>query len=345
MVKKLRFIDLGPASFIERDIEMLRSLKVKVKRTSYRSVKANVPGMLLVQLFTEPFRQWDCNALFVHFAGWHALVPLLWARLLSKRSVLFLHGTDCVSIKSIDYGNFRKQPLAWVTMTCYKLARVLAPVHETLVHRTDRFNDGVSTEQGVQRYCPSVSAEIHPIHHGFDPDRWPIGTSKDLDVVLTVGYSLHKDRVRLLKGIDLLISVAPYFPKHTFVIVGYVKRPDEQLPSNVEVHPSMDRESLILQYQRAGLYAQLSLSEGFGCALAEAMLCGCVPVVAAAGSLPSIVGNVGFVVNERSVGDLRKALVEAFTVISPSSAASARKRIVDAFPYAVREKGLEELIS
>ena len=65
----------------------------------------------------------------------------------------------------------------------------------------------------------------------------------------------------------------------------------------LEVAGFVSDESLDQLYARAKVYLQPSMHEGFGCSVAEAMLRNCVPVVAATGSLPEVVGRAGVYVD------------------------------------------------
>ena len=76
-------------------------------------------------------------------------------------------------------------------------------------------------------------------------------------------------------------------------------------------------------------------------ALAEAMACGCVPVVTDRGALPEVVGDTGFYV---PYGD-EKATAEGIkNALRSERGAIARKRIEDMFSLREREKGLMESI-
>ena len=61
------------------------------------------------------------------------------------------------------------------------------------------------------------------------------------------------------------------------------------------------------------------MSEGFGLALAEAMACGCVPIVSKVGILDFIAGDSGFVLEKHDIGLLKSIIgkaVESDIVIS-----------------------------
>ncbi|MRR10334.1 glycosyltransferase family 1 protein, partial [bacterium] len=112
-------------------------------------------------------------------------------------------------------------------------------------------------------------------------------------LVLTVCH-LKRDNVKR-KGLETFIAAARILPRYRFVIAGRdVDGTGAALrrgaPANLELSGHLEEPQLIEQMGRARVYAQLSAHEGFGCALAEAMLCGCVPVVTDRGSLPEVAG-------------------------------------------------------
>ena len=98
---------------------------------------------------------------------------------------------------------------------------------------------------------------------------------------------------------------------------------------------------MLKYYQRAKVYVQVSAHEGFGCSLAEAMLCECVPVVTNKGAIPEVVGDTGFYV---PYGDL-KATAEAIKeALKSDRGKEARERIKRMFPVEKREEKLVSLI-
>jgi glycosyltransferase involved in cell wall biosynthesis len=90
------------------------------------------------------------------------------------------------------------------------------------------------------------------------------------------------------------------------------------------------------------VYCQLSTHEGFGVALAEAMSCGCVPVVTRKYALPEVVGHTGFYVpynNAEATADIiRQALTS-------ENGLKARARIEKFFSSKAREKKLIREVS
>ena len=81
---------------------------------------------------------------------------------------------------------------------------------------------------------------------------------------------------------------------------------------NVEFTGWLSDEELHDRYRRAAVYVQVSRHEGFGLAVAEAMLAGCVPVVMDVTAMPEVVGDTGVLIDSQdpeAVADgVRRAL-------------------------------------
>ena len=341
----LLFFDRGDASYIRSDLHLLAG-PARVVRHSFRTRgRYSLPAVLLGQLMFCLRRMGECNAVFVHFAGWNALIPLALARLFGKRSVLFVHGSDAVSMPEIGYGQFRKWPLSWATACALRLARRLVAVDGSLLRSTNHYSGSIVRRQGVLHHVPDLRTPSSVLPHGFAPEAWPIGrVDRDIDL-LTVGGGLSSARVRAVKGVDLVIALARARPDLRVAVVGMSGPVSETLPTNLLVVPEVGPEALRAFYHRAKCYAQLSRSEGFGCALAEAMLSGCVPVVSNVGAMPTIVGDTGKVVDAPEVASVEMALRKALIMADTGDGRRARERVVQCYPMDARRRGLVELLT
>ncbi|MCB9170931.1 MAG: glycosyltransferase [Flavobacteriales bacterium] len=342
-MKRVLWIDKGDATFIRSDLDLLAE-HARIRRISfrYRGVRAGL--WLMFRMLTLWWNVAWSDVVIVQFGGWHGLPALFWARLLGRRSLLFLHGADCVAIPSIHYGNFSSPGQAWATRRCYRWASVLVPMHESLIERDDPFNDGEVHQQGIHVRDPRCRTPINVLHHGFDPGKWPLGRGERSGFI-TVALDAFAPRTHVLKGIDLVIAAAREMPEVPFTIIGASVPGMHALPKNLSVLPPMPQAELAHHYAGALGYLQLSLSEGFGCAMAEAMLCGCVPIVSAAGSLPDVSSGMGPVVRERSA----QAVVDAVRAVlggkEYASGIPPRTAIMERFPLSLRASLLIGLIS
>jgi glycosyltransferase involved in cell wall biosynthesis len=341
---RILFMDRGEASYIERDLLIL-SATASVTRYSFLARRPlALFGAWFKQLVLCMKELRRAHLLIVHFAGWNSILPVLMAKLFDRPSVLFLHGTDAVAIPEVDYGNFRKWPLSLVTELSLKWAARVVVVDDSLVFSRNGFFQGPSSEQGILQFVPELKTPVDVIPHGFDPDTWkPTFGYKDIDI-LTVGSGFEDSRLRKLKGVDRFLVAARLCPDLRFVIIGWDARETKDIPANVSILPKVCHGELPSYYQRSKCYAQLSLSEGFGCALVEAMFCGCVPVVNAVGAMPGIVAGQGVVLQTGSdsevVKGLRKALDSHAIGIGQEIAFHARRT----YPIALRRDRILDLV-
>ena len=96
---------------------------------------------------------------------------------------------------------------------------------------------------------------------------------------------------------------------------------------------------LLDAYSRAAVYVQASRHEGFGLAVAEAMLAGCVPVVMNVTAMPEVVGDAGVLIASQRPADVADGVRRALE-LGPGASAAARQRILTAFPMDRRREGI-----
>jgi glycosyltransferase involved in cell wall biosynthesis len=109
---------------------------------------------------------------------------------------------------------------------------------------------------------------------------------------------------------------------------------------NVDLRGWVEQSDLEELYRRASVYVQASWHEGFGMAIAEAMLAGCVPVVRTAGSMPEVVGDAGVLIDSSEPEAIADGVRRALT-LGEDGRRRARERIVEAFPLRARYDGIQ----
>jgi glycosyltransferase involved in cell wall biosynthesis len=159
---------------------------------------------------------------------------------------------------------------------------------------------------------------------------------------LTVGAI---DRTTLVqKGQIPFVDAARLLPDVRFTLAGkWLDESVEELRGrageNVEFTGWLSDADLHAAYRRAAVYVQASRHEGFGLAVAEAMLAGCVPVVMNVTAMPEVVGDAGVLIESQEpdevAGGVRRALE-----LGPDAAHRARERIVTEFPMDRRREGI-----
>ena len=256
------------------------------------------------------------------------LVGAALAALRGKPSVMITGGYDVADVPEIRYG-LRYHP--WRRF----LPPVVLRLATEIVANAEFSGDGVVRDFSVDR------GRVHVVYHGVDAARIPFGPGPRAPSVLTC--SLITGEYIPYKGLDTFVRAAALLPEVPFVHVGATKEEDAfarlkaMAPPNVHFRGFVSEAELLAEMGRAAVYAQLSAHEGFGVALAEAMLAGATPVVTRAGAIPEVAGPVAQYVD---YGDVEGTAAAIRRALAHPRAEEARARIIEQFPLARRREGV-----
>ena len=217
-----------------------------------------------------------------------------------------MHGAETCTIPEANYGLIRKWRLKWAVYISVKMATKVLPVSRHLMRGESLNDQGKTSPQGLFHYFPNLTVDYKVIPNGFDTNYW--SADPDVQRIQNLIIAVAKPSQFVHKGINMLIDAAKELTEYNFEIIGS-KGESYTCPDtpNVRVLPYMSAEKLRSRFQSAAIYIQPSYWEGFGCALCEAMLCGCYPIVSNACELPAIIGPFGTVMTDFS----KSALVQA----------------------------------
>jgi glycosyltransferase involved in cell wall biosynthesis len=258
------------------------------------------------------------------FALGHAAAAVMFSRWFRKGSVVVVGGWDVAAMPEIPYGAMRSARQRRRTTRTLNRATLVLAVSEASRKEALRW-----TERDIF---------VAPL--GVDTDFFsPIARARA--GVITVASFLHDQSVRT-KGVDVLLETARMLPDVPFVIVGRMSpgcsvRLRSTAPPNVRFTDWLDPGQLREEYRAAKVYAQLSAHESFGLALAEAMACGCVPVVSDRGSLPEVVGHAGLVA---PYGDTAAAAHAIRDALRSGEAGLARELVLRNYSLSLRRRRL-----
>ncbi|MEE9150814.1 MAG: glycosyltransferase family 4 protein [Thermoplasmata archaeon] len=320
MAKKRKILFIYPflASFIEKDLNILKE-EFEVVSFRYRG-KKDLFRLLRNLLSTEVNISW--------FSLGHATMAVLFSRIFGKKSIIIAGGWDVVFIPEIGYGAMKGRRIKKTRYALKRASKIIA-VSE-------------STKNWVLKWVDRD--DVITLYHGFDSEKFvPKGEKEDL--VVTVGKLTNQVTIRV-KGLETYVKAAELLPDVKFVLIGKHDPKIAEIwranaPPNLEILDFLPQERLMEYYQKAKVYAQLSYQESFGCALAEAMLCGCVPVVTRRGAIPEVVGDVGFYVE---YGDLQDTINKIKEAIKSDKGSEARKRIMALFPLKERKDKFTKIV-
>jgi glycosyltransferase involved in cell wall biosynthesis len=273
------------------------------------------------------------DVVFGWFASWHTFFPIALAWLLGKPSVMIIGGFDTADMPEIGYGYQQGGLRRWASRWIMRRATCLIT------------NSTYSLSE-IERNTPIDPARVTVVHHGV-PD--PFGSAPDAKerLALTVGAVERGTLVQ--KGQIPFARAAAALPDVRFVHAGGFND-DEAIAElravagkNVEYTGWLSDAELHALYRRAAVYVQASLHEGFGLAVAEAMLAGCVPVVMDVTAMPEVVGDAGVLIDSQEPAAVADGIRRALE-LGPDARGRARERILTEFPMARRREGLLRVV-
>lgn len=332
-------------SFVNLDLRLLgqfASVKVHVAGISS---KIQLPFMLLSQLLFIVKNISKSDLFMCQFAGYTSLLPAFFAKLVRKQCVIVVGGTDTAKFPALSYGNFSKSLYGLITKWSYQLTSAVIAPHPHLIEADYVYSEYGKPRQGIKVHYPDYNKPTFFIPNVVDTSFWIRGQESHREGILTVALNIESERIRILKGIDLLLELALLHPQLRITVTGYHVFPDKlSLPHNVHFLPVSNQDELKKLYQQHQFYAQLSISEGWGVALCEAMSCGCVPIVSKVGAMPSIVSDSGYVLENRSIQDLDRLFqsIKEEDIISKSIKASTT--IKSNYDVSLRSTMIQEAI-
>jgi glycosyltransferase involved in cell wall biosynthesis len=323
VTKRLLYVHSRKASFVAIDREILAE--------RYEVEDLYQPGRApnLVAVVRGVFR---ADVVFGWFASWHTFFPITLAWLLRKPSVLIIGGFDTANMPDIGYG--------------YQQGGVRRAASRWIMRRAGRLvtNSEYSLTE-IERNTPIPTARVRVIHHGV-PDPFGEPPGEKAREALTVGAINSTTLVR--KGQIPFVEAAKRLPGVTFTFAG--KWLDDSVGGlraragdNVHFTGWLSDEDLHAAYRRAAVYVQASRHEGFGLAVAEAMLAGCVPVVMNVTAMPEVVGDSGVLIESQDPDAVAEGVRRALE-LGPDAARRARERILTAFPMELRRDGILQVV-
>lgn len=326
-------------SFMRDDVRLIRRFAdagtLELDRTGPRGrgiFGRLARGVLNFARFVARLLRADVRAVVFWFASTnYAPAMAIIAKLLRVKVVVITGGKDAVYVPDISWGDMKS---GWHRFTFGVLMRMSDAVLP--------FSDSAKRSI-LERYRPKYIRTVYP---SVDADFFSPSSRGVERRAVTCCYQYSADNI-IQKGLDQFVAAAGRIPDVEFVLVGdglddAARRLAADAPPNVTVVPRIPGRGGyrdILAGSRA--YVQLSAHEGFGVSVAEAMACGCVPVVSDRFSLPEVVGDAGHIVPYGSVDDAVRAIRSA--VCAPDGmGTAARERVAKLFSREARAGVLRE---
>jgi glycosyltransferase involved in cell wall biosynthesis len=323
-VKRILYVHSRKASFVAIDREILAE-RYEIEDL-YQPGRVPSPLKVIGGVLRA-------DLVFGWFASWHTFFPITLAWLLRKPSVMVIGGFDVANMPDIGYGHqqggLRRQASRWI----FRRAGSLITNSEYSVSE-------------IERNTPVPPSEVTVIPHGVPDPFGALPEEPKERLALTVGAV---DRSTLVqKGQLPFARASRELPDVLFVLAGkWLDEAVEELRAvagtNLELTGWLSDEELLDNYRRAAVYVQASRHEGFGLAVAEAMLAGCVPVVMNVTAMPEVVGDAGVLLESQRPDEVAAGIRHALE-LGPDAAAAARERILTSFPMQRRREGILRVV-
>lgn len=345
------------AKFVTNDIEILQTKNTVTVKNIKTSKGFQALLALSRQLFYLLFNSFRYDLFYIWFADYHSFLPVLFAKLLRKKSVICAGGYEATWIPEINCGVFTKDSLPkrvrnFCASYSLKNCSVILPVDSTLIQHENRYIYSNKPEKsilkdGIKHFLPELETPFITVPPGYDSELFKkTPDTKKEKAVISVGIVPNDYEVKR-KGFDVLIEAAKSMNDVKFIFVGldknYIQLYSKLNLKNLEMHERISYEKLIQLYSKSKVYAQLSLFEGLPSAICEAMLCECVPVGTTVNGIPGIIKETGFIVENKNIEDIETKLRQALNT-TDDAGVKARQTIIENFSYEKRVQTINSII-
>jgi glycosyltransferase involved in cell wall biosynthesis len=319
-VPRILFACPSDASFIRIDRELL-SERWPVQEWRQPGRWTNLFRLIPMLLRSDLVVGW--------WASWHTFWPITLAWLLGKPSLLIVGGFDTANMPEIGYGYQQVGARRWLSR--WVMARA-----------TQLVTNSRYSQAEIERNIGIPADRVEVIHHGIPDPYGELPGGERERLALNVGL-ITRDNLEI-KGQRAFVEAARHAPDVVFVLAGpwnddAINDLKRGAAPNLVFTGWLEREDLDALFRRAGVYVQPSWHEGFGMAVAEAMLAGCVPVVTNAGALPEVVGDAGVQVASNRPEEVAEGVRRALE-LEDDARARARERVLTEFPVEARRRRL-----
>jgi len=318
---RILYVHSRKASFVSIDREILAE-RYEIENWYQPGRWPNLIGLIPAIL--------RADLVFCWFASWHSFFPITLAWLLRKPSVQISGGFDTANMPDIGFGYQQGGLRRWAS--------------RWIMRRADRLvtNSNYSRSE-IAANTPIDPADVTVIHHGVPDPFGPLDDAHEREqIALTVGAIDAGTLVQ--KGQLPFVEAARQLPNVRFVFVGKplddsIERLRAAAAPNVEFKGWVSDDELRELYTSAAVYVQASRHEGFGLAVAEAMLAGCVPVVMDVTAMPEVVDGAGVLISSQDADAVAAGISKALE-LDPNAHSRARERILTEFPLEIRREGI-----
>ena len=288
---------------------------------------------------------WGCDLYFSWWAS-GSILPLIKARLSVKPIIVVAGGNDSMFYRD----SLSHTPRGYLASPWYKkLAARLSLRFATAVLVVSRFMVDDAMSLGARGPIVVPNSVDTSTFRPSDSQRLHVTTMFNLDDGVV---SIKRGEV-FLRSVPIVLKT---YPQQTFVVIGEKGNAYQRLStlssdlgiqSSIDFIGSIENDEVVRWLQRSMIYVQISDTETFGVAIAEAMSSATPVVVSHRGAIPELVASHGVFVDHNDpqsvaagiVGLLAKTEQERLGV-----GAEARARIIEHYSYEKRRAAIQRVI-
>lgn len=324
--KKILFIRRGRTRFEDYD------LKILSKHFSVTDFQFELNKLHLLVTHI-----WKCDYVYYWFPNDYKFFVSVFAKLFLKKIIVVGGGqmatADNKENRSYAGVKYRIFYIFFARM-CLKIANVVIAVSKY-------------EKNGLLRFINEDKVIL--IYNCVDLGIFKFNSDKSYNLILTLSQLNWEYYKR--KGLDTFVELAKKMKEYQFVIVG--KDHEDGVSTyinslnikNLSLINNVSDNELKKFYSDANIYCQLSRQEGFGVAIAEAIACGCTPIVSSRGSISEVAGPNAFYIDEsRRFDDIKNLILKAIKYDTISRKIDA-ERILEKFNPKIRESSLIKTIN
>jgi glycosyltransferase involved in cell wall biosynthesis len=328
---------VGPAQsrFVQNDIAILSS-QHRLRIIDSNMGRGRSAAVNLIKLHFKIIESLlGSDALFFWFADYYTYIPTLVAKLAGKKVFVIAGGFDVAYIPEVKSGARTRKGRWYMVRNTFRKATHIFPVSNYAKKMLD---------DSVPDHAPATV-----VYNTVDTAAFPFSDVPRKQMALTV-TQLDTVLDYRLKGIDVFINVARHMPDVEFHLVGLrgpaLPHAEYEARGLANIHivgGPIERGRLLEYYHSASAYCQLSMDESFGVATAEAMSCGCIPVVSQVPSLEEVTGGTGHIVPRTDLAVVERGIRSTF-----GASMEDRRRASDyvrKFDIEVRKRELLSLVT
>lgn len=289
---------------------------------------------------------WDCDLYFSWWAS-GSVMPMIVAKLVGKPNVVVAGGNEAMLYRDSVSG----MALGYLSMPLYKRIATRVTLRlSTVVTCVSQFM--------VPDVTRLAGRPVLVVPNSVDTDRFLPDRQRPKRYVTTC-FRLDKGPTALKRGENFLRAAALVLaqrPQEVFVIIGFKGDAYERLAALVEelaitdsviftgaIHNNEVRDWLV----RSKCYVQISDTETFGVAVAEAMSTATPVIVSKRGALPEVVGELGTYVDHNSVESIAAGLVRVLSmpsVIREQLCEKLQDSIIARYRYELRRDAIASIV-